>query len=92
MTTYADFLDREVFSTVGRTADELGMPCYVVGGFVRDKFLGRPIKMDLDFVTVGSGIELAKAVQKKLSPKDHTSTAKVISRRRYRIYNINNLY
>ena len=76
MTTYADFLDREVFSTVGRTADELGMPCYVVGGFVRDKFLGRPIKMDLDFVTVGSGIELAKAVQKKLSPKPKLSVFK----------------
>lgn len=72
MTTYADFLDREVFSTVGRTADELGMPCYVVGGFVRDKFLGRPIKMDLDFVTVGSGIELAKAVQKKTLPETKT--------------------
>ena len=47
----------------------MGQECYVVGGFVRDKHLGRPIKMDLDFVTVGSGIELARAVQKELKPR-----------------------
>jgi poly(A) polymerase len=39
--------------------------CYVVGGYVRDLLLERPSK-DIDFVTVGSGIELAQAVGKKL--------------------------
>ena len=63
------FLDQPSFSLIGNVADQLGQECYVVGGFVRDKHLGRPIKMDLDFVTVGSGIELARAVQKELKPK-----------------------
>ena len=45
------FLDQPSFSLIGNVADQLGQECYVVGGFVRDKHLGRPIKMDLDFVT-----------------------------------------
>ena len=65
----AKFLDQSSFSLIGNVADQLGQECYVVGGFVRAKHLMRPIKMDLDFVTVGSGIELARAVQKELKPK-----------------------
>jgi poly(A) polymerase len=40
---------------------------YVIGGFVRDLYLHRPSK-DIDIVTVGSGIELAKNVAKELNP------------------------
>ncbi|MBL6670538.1 MAG: HD domain-containing protein [Flavobacteriaceae bacterium] len=69
MNNCTKFLDQPSFSLIGNVADQLGQECYVVGGFVRDKHLGRPIKMDLDFVTVGSGIELARAVQKELKPK-----------------------
>ena len=50
-----------VFRLVGRVADGLGRECYVVGGYVRDIFLNRASN-DIDFVTVGSGIEVAKAV------------------------------
>lgn len=66
---HADAADRlarrlqatEAFSRVGREADRLGRPAYAVGGIVRDILLDRP-SADIDFVTVGSGIELAKAV------------------------------
>ncbi|WP_186756375.1 CCA tRNA nucleotidyltransferase [Echinicola salinicaeni] len=51
----------EVIKRVGTCADELGVDAYVVGGFVRDLLLKRPSK-DIDFVCVGSGIELAKKV------------------------------
>jgi poly(A) polymerase len=51
----------EIFSRVGKIADELGFETYVVGGYVRDLILKRPSK-DIDFVCVGSGIALAKAV------------------------------
>ncbi len=58
-------IDNAVMRIVGTSADSVGLECYVVGGYVRDIFLQRHSK-DMDFVTVGSGIELAKAVAKKL--------------------------
>ena len=61
-------LDSPVFHLVGETADKLGKEVYVVGGYVRDLFLDRNSK-DIDFVTVGSGIELANEVAKALGPK-----------------------
>jgi tRNA nucleotidyltransferase (CCA-adding enzyme) len=47
--------------------DEVGIESYVIGGFVRDLILGRIHKKDIDIVALGSGIDLAKAVQKKLA-------------------------
>lgn len=61
-----DRLSRDIFTKVGEVADSLGRPCYVVGGYVRDLIIGRPSK-DIDFVTVGSGIELAEAVAPRIS-------------------------
>lgn len=61
-------IDEPVFHTVGDTADSLGRECYVVGGYVRDLFLHRHSK-DIDFVTVGSGIEVAEAVARRLHAK-----------------------
>lgn len=61
-------LDTPIFHKVGETADELSVDCFVVGGYVRDIFLGRHSK-DIDFVTVGSGIDLAEAVAAKLGRK-----------------------
>lgn len=58
-------LDDKIFTIVGQTADELGLECYLIGGYVRDLLLHRPSK-DMDFVVVGSGIDMAKAVAKKL--------------------------
>lgn len=56
-----DKLTHEAFATVGKAADDLGCEAYVVGGYVRDIFLERKSK-DVDFVTVGSGIALARRV------------------------------
>ena len=53
--------ERKLFEKVGQAADEMGVPCFAIGGFVRDKILDRPSK-DVDFVCEGSGIELAKKV------------------------------
>ena len=54
-----------VFELVRTTANRLGFETYAVGGYVRDLLLKRPCK-DIDFVCVGSGIELAEAVAKAL--------------------------
>ena len=57
---------------VGNVADELHRECYVVGGYVRDIFLDRPSN-DMDFVTVGSGIEVAKSVAHRIGKRAHLS-------------------
>ncbi|MBC8173532.1 MAG: tRNA nucleotidyltransferase, partial [Chitinophagales bacterium] len=56
----------ELFHLISAEAKKLNYPVYVVGGFVRDKFLGREHNEDIDFVCVGSGIELAKHAAKIL--------------------------
>ena len=58
-------IDNPVFHLVGEAADSLGRECYVVGGYVRDIMLRRP-STDVDFVTVGSGIEVASEVARRL--------------------------
>lgn len=58
-------LSNPIFRRIGEIADRMGREVYVVGGYVRDIFLNRPSK-DIDFVTVGSGIELAENVAESL--------------------------
>lgn len=63
-----DKLTNPIFRIIGEAADDLGLEVYVVGGYVRDIFLERH-SADIDFVTVGSGIELARAVAARLGKK-----------------------
>ena len=71
----AKILDKDIFHLIGHVADEMGVECYVVGGFVRDIFLERPSN-DIDVVVVGSGIEVAAALKKQLGKKAHLSVFK----------------
>ncbi|MGK0390284.1 MAG: poly(A) polymerase [Maribacter sp.] len=59
--------EREIFNLIGKAADEMGVDAYVVGGYVRDRLLGRESK-DMDIVCIGSGIKLAQHVASKLRP------------------------
>ena len=65
---------------VGKVADNIGVSCYIVGGFVRDLLLGKE-NDDFDFVVEGSGIELATKVSEeyggKLSVYESYGTASV---------------
>lgn len=63
-------IDTPLFRRIGEVADGEGQQCYVVGGYVRDLFLQRHSK-DIDFVTVGSGIGLAKKVAEAFGRKSH---------------------
>lgn len=65
-------IDKQIFHLIGQAADEMGREAYVVGGYVRDIFLNRTSK-DIDFVTVGSGIELAQKVASLLGKGVHLS-------------------
>jgi len=62
--------DKEMFllKKVAAAAKQLELPAYLIGGFVRDKLLGRPSK-DMDVVCLGDGIRLAEAVSERFHPK-----------------------
>ena len=64
-TITAQFLDRPIFRVVSEVAAERGVRAFVIGGFVRDCFLGCP-RSDIDIVVEGSGIDFAKAVGKRI--------------------------
>lgn len=76
--TQEDLIERfsaPIFHLISDTADEMGVECYVVGGYVRDLFLQRPSK-DIDVVVVGSGIAIAEALGQKLGKGAHVSVFK----------------
>jgi poly(A) polymerase len=61
----------ELFKTIGKCAESINQKVYVVGGYVRDYYLEdrSPEITDIDFVTVGSGIKLAKKAAGQLKTK-----------------------
>ena len=61
-----------IFKKIAHAAAEMGVSCYLIGGFVRDKIIGRETK-DADIVCVGDGIALAKAVAKRFHPAPHVN-------------------
>ncbi len=64
--SYSDLLNPPtIFKTISKIADQLNQPVFVIGGFVRDQILKRETK-DIDIVTLGSGIDLAKKISKEL--------------------------
>ena len=68
-------IENDILKMVGEIADQMGLECYVIGGWVRDLILHRPSN-DIDIVVVGSGILLAEAVAQRLGKKAHLSVFK----------------
>lgn len=68
-------LQHNIFQEISKTADQMQLETYVIGGFVRDLYLKRKSK-DIDIVTIGSGIELAKKVSEKLKNKPQVNVFK----------------
>ena len=75
-------LDHPFFHLISDTADELGLECYVIGGWVRDLYLERP-SSDIDIVVVDQskqierpGIAIAEALRRKLGKKVHIAIYK----------------
>lgn len=64
-----------VVQAVASCAKTLNLPCSLIGGFVRDKILGRPTD-DLDFVCVGDALQLAHCAAAKLAPRIKVTTFK----------------
>lgn len=55
-----------VLKKISQAGEALGISCYLIGGFVRDKIIGRPTK-DMDVVCLGDGIALADKVATMLN-------------------------
>src|SRR5688572_23953510 len=74
---YIQCSDRElsILKKIASAAAELKMPCFLIGGFVRDKILGRDTK-DIDIVCVGDGIVLAENVAQRCKPSPQVSVFK----------------
>ncbi len=68
-------LQHNIFREISKVADQMQLETYVIGGFVRDIYLNRKSK-DIDIVTVGSGIELAKKVADNLKNKPQVNVFK----------------
>jgi putative nucleotidyltransferase with HDIG domain len=61
-----------VFNKIAHAAAEMGIEAWIIGGFVRDKLIGRNTK-DADIVCVGDGIELANRVADRFKPRPHVA-------------------
>ncbi|HZW78366.1 MAG TPA: HD domain-containing protein [Flavobacteriaceae bacterium] len=73
---YPTALENPIFRTLSQAAKNLNLEAYVIGGYVRDFFLERGQKKDIDVVAIGSGIELAEEVSKLLPGKPKVAVFK----------------
>lgn len=69
-------LQHPIFKKIGKIADDLGLECYVIGGYVRDYLLKRTFKYDIDIVTLGNAIELAESLSQSLEGTPKVSVFK----------------
>ena len=65
-----------IFKLFSEVAAKNNQSLFIVGGFVRDLLMKRKSPTDIDFVTEGNGIELAKAIAKEINPKLKVSVFK----------------
>ncbi|KAA5824422.1 HD domain-containing protein [Algibacter amylolyticus] len=66
---YKEALQHNIFKIISKSAKELQLESFVIGGFVRDFLLKRGDAKDIDIVAIGDGIQLAKQVAKNLPTK-----------------------
>ena len=68
MKNLSEYINNHFFKLITKASRALNYESYVIGGYVRDILLNRPSN-DIDVVTVGSGIELAKKTASLISEK-----------------------
>jgi len=66
---YIEALQHPIFKIISKSAKELQLESFVIGGFVRDFLLKRGDAKDIDVVAIGDGIKLAQQVAKNLPNK-----------------------
>ena len=78
--------ERDILDRVATTAQQMGVDAFLIGGFVRDKLLGRTTK-DADIVCLGDGIELAHNVAETFPQKPKVSYFKNFGTAHFRFQN-----
>ena len=63
---YTEALKNNIFNLISSCAGELGLECYVIGGFVRDYIISELTPKDIDILVIGNGIDFAKYVSRKI--------------------------
>ena len=63
---YTEALKNNIFNLISSCAGELGLECYVIGGFVRDFIISESTPKDIDILVIGNGIDFAKYVSRKI--------------------------
>lgn len=79
--------EQAILDNIAIAANQLGMECYAIGGFVRDKIIGRPTK-DIDIVCVGDGIVLAQESARLFSSKLTVAVYKNFGTAQFNIHGI----
>lgn len=77
-----------LFKVISETAFLHGQSVYIIGGYVRDLLMKRATPSDIDFVTEGSGIELAQNIAKTLSPTLKVSIFKTYGTAMFRYHDL----
>jgi poly(A) polymerase len=62
-------LSNPVFTILSEVADKMNLQAYVIGGFVRDTLMGRPIRKDIDIMVIGDGIGFAMNIAEEIGGK-----------------------
>ena len=73
---YKEALNLPIFKIISKSAQQLNIESYVIGGFVRDFLLQRGDAKDIDVVAIGDGIQLAKQVANNLPDKPNVQVFK----------------
>jgi tRNA nucleotidyltransferase (CCA-adding enzyme) len=67
--------EEEIFGLLKKTASFLNYPTFLIGGYVRDRILGRSTNgKDMDIVCIGSGIEFAETLASLVKPNPKVSS------------------
>ncbi|SEN89559.1 HDIG domain-containing protein [bacterium A37T11] len=64
-----EYLQFPVFKRLGDLADKEQTAVFVIGGYVRDRIMGRPFKNDIDILVLGNGISFAEKAGNLLNSK-----------------------
>lgn len=59
-----------LFQSISQLAEVNNIKVYVIGGYVRDRLLQRPLNKDIDFVVDGNGIDFANLLAAQLNVKN----------------------